>query len=50
MPKDNSNRLIILEATKQATQMNVSGAIAYCLVEDGVVSYYQKGGITNEQN
>jgi len=48
--KDDSNRLIVLEFTKQATQINVSGAVAYCLVENGVVSYYQKGGTTNEQN
>lgn len=48
-PKDNANRLVLLESEDQAPLVSIPNTIAFCIVKDGVVSYYQKGGTPNEQ-
>ena len=50
IPKDNANRLIILETKEQANRLTIPHTLAFCIVEDGVVNYYKKGATKNEQN
>jgi len=42
-PKDNANRLILLEIKEQAPLISIPNTIAFCMVKDNIVSYYQKG-------
>ena len=50
MPGDYSSRLVILESENQAIKVSIPGTLAYCVVTEGTVNYYQKGGPTNDQS
>lgn len=49
MPKDNANRLVLLESEEQAPKINIPNTVAFCIVENETVNYYRKGATTNEQ-
>ena len=48
MPGNYSSRFIVLESEAQVTKVSIPATLAYCIVTDGTVNYYQKGGHRNE--
>lgn len=48
MPDNTANRLVVIESRMQAAKLNIPNTLAFCIVTDGIVNYYQKGDSINE--